>query len=349
MSVQEMRAGRPRCARARTSRWARAAIWLSGMAAAAAMAGAYAPGASAAGAAAQEAVKLLHRGTPHDALYDVAFDGARGVAVGAFGAVLATADGGGTWERQLFPIGNLALLSVAISGGKCLAVGQTGIVFTADDCKTWKASVPVTQSRLLAVGVNKQGVAYAVGAFGTLLRSADWGKTWTPVVVDWTAHTEDGAEPHLYDVQVADDGSATVVGEFELILRSDAAGAQWKALHKGERSLFGLAVVDDKRAYAVGQSGAVLASADGGATWRSIATGTAAILTGVHATAQGQLMVSGINTVLASRDDGASWKRVTSKFIGNGWFQALAAAPAAGGKPRLLAVGSGGSILELEP
>lgn len=330
-------------------RVARAAVWLAGLATAAAVAGADAPAAIAAVATTPDAVKQLHRGTPHDVLYDVAFEGARGVAVGAFGTVLATTDGGATWARQLFPAGNLALLSVAVRGGKCLAVGQTGIVYTADDCKTWKASTPVTKSRLLAVGVNQQGVAYAVGAFGTLLRSADWGKTWVAVTIDWTGYTEDGAEPHLYDVHVADDGSATVVGEFELILRSDAAGAQWKSLHKGERSLFGLTVVDAKRAYAVGQSGAVLASGDGGATWRTLPTGTQAILTGVHATAQGQITVSGINTVLASKDDGASWKRVTSKFIGNGWQQALAAAPAAGGKPRLLAVGSGGSILELEP
>ncbi len=344
-----MRAGRPQPARGRAPRWARAAVWLSALTAAMAMAGAYAPGASAAGASTQESVRLLHRGTPHDALYDVAFDGARGVAVGALGTVLASNDGGTTWERQLFPIGHLALLSVAVSGGKCLAVGQTGIVFTADDCKTWKASAPVTKSRLLAVGVNKQGVAYAVGAFGTLLRSADWGRTWTALTVDWTGYTEDGAEPHLYDVHVADDGSATVVGEFELILRSDAAGAQWKALHKGERSLFGLTVVDAKRAYAVGQSGAVLTSEDGGATWRTLPTGTQAILTGVHASTPGRLTVSGINTVLTSKDDGASWQRVTSKFIGNGWLQALAPAAAAGGKPRLVAVGSGGSILELEP
>ena len=293
-------------------------------------------------------VKQLRRGTAHDALYDIAFDGQRGIAVGALGAVLTTSDGGASWESQPSPVHNLALLSVAIKGDKCIAVGQTGIVFTADDCKTWKASPSVTKSRLLAVGVNAQGLAYAVGGFGTILRSTDWGKTWVPQVVDWKGFTEGGAEPHLYDVHVAEDGTPTIVGEFELILRATNGGSQWKALHKGERSLFGLTVLGDGRAFAVGQSGGVLASSDGGATWRSLSSGSGAILTGVYATPTGQLLVSGSNTALLSKDDGVSWTRVSSKFIANGWLQALAAGAGAGGKPRLLGVGSGGSILEID-
>jgi photosystem II stability/assembly factor-like uncharacterized protein len=305
--------------------------------------------ASAAGGAADgSGVRQLRRGTQHDALYDIAFDGLRGVAVGAFGTVLATADGGATWAAQPFPLRKLALLSVAIKRGRCIAVGQSGIIFTADDCQTWKATAPVTPSRLLAVSVNGQGVAYAVGAFGTILRSGDWGKSWKALTVDWKGYTEDGAEPHLYDVQVGEDGTPTVVGEFELILRGNAAGDQWKALHKGERSLFGLAMLEDGSAYAVGQSGGVIASSDGGASWRSLSTGTQAILTGVHAAPNGVLIASGINTILVSKDKGASWTRLASKFVANGWHQALAAGRAADGKPRLLAVGSSGAILELD-
>jgi photosystem II stability/assembly factor-like uncharacterized protein len=330
-------------------RAAHSAAWLAGLCAAAALARADAPAATEAVAPSPGTVRQLHRGTPHDALFDVAFDGPNGLAVGAIGTVLATNDGGASWTRQPLPVGNLALLSVAVVGSRCLAVGQTGLVFTAEDCKRWQASAPVTKARLLAVGVNARGVAYAVGAFGTILRSSDWGRTWSTRVVDWAGHTPDGAEPHLYDVHVAADGSALVVGEFELVLKSDAAGAQWKALHKGERSLFGLAVVDEKRAYAVGQSGAVLASTDGGSSWRTLATRTQAILTGVQAAAGGLLAVSGINTLLTSKDDGASWQPVSSRSRGGGWIQALAVASGAGGEPRLIAVGAGGSILAIEP
>ena len=93
------------------------------------------------------AVRQLRRGTPHDALFDIAFDGARGIAVGAFGSLLSSADGGATWARQSLPAHNLALLSVAIVGMHCVVVGQSGLTFVADDCKTWKAVAPITPPR----------------------------------------------------------------------------------------------------------------------------------------------------------------------------------------------------------
>lgn len=301
---------------------------------------------AAAPAAEQAGVRVIRRGTPHDALYDVAFEGRRGVAVGAFGSVLATADGGATWERQAFPMSHLALLSVTMREGKCIAVGQTGLIYAAEDCKAWKATPSTVKNRLLSVSMNKQGLAYAVGAFGTVLRSADWGKTWAPQAIDWTGFTEDGVEPHLYDVHVGDDGVVTTVGEFELVLRS-SDGKAWKALHKGERSLFALAVLDGGRLYASGQSGAVLTSRDDGATWESRTTGTQAILTGVHATPAGQVLASGINAMVVSRDGGASWQAVNSKLVRNAWYQALASSGEGDGPRRLMAVGAGGSILEL--
>jgi photosystem II stability/assembly factor-like uncharacterized protein len=299
---------------------------------------------------ARAAVNLLQRGTAHDALFGIAFDGLRGVAVGAFGTVLATLDGGTQWQRQQLPGHNkVALLSVAIRNGRCIAVGQSGTIVRADDCASWQAVAPTTTARLLAVAVNEQGVAYAVGGFGTILRSTDWGKTWALQSVDWKSFTVDGAEPHLYGVHVAKDGTPTLVGEFELILRAASNGSGWRALRKGERSLFALAVMDDGRAYAVGQSGAVLSSRDGGATWKPASSGTEAILTGVVASPKGLVLVSGINTVLLSADNGATWRRPASKLIGNRRHQAVATSTTANGRERLLVVGAGGAILEINP
>lgn len=335
----------------------RPAVWLAGIAITALLA-AGAPLAHAAGgqaaavastaAATADPVKLLRSGTRHDGLYDIAFEGEKGIAVGALGSVLVTADGGKTWAPQAFPMSNLALLSVTMRGGKCIAVGQVGMVYTADDCKTWKLSPSATKSRLLAVGVNSQGLAYAVGAFGTILKSPDWGKTWEAVKVDWTDISPEGAEPHLYDVHVGEDGAVTTVGEFELVLRSSDGGKQWKTLHKGERSLFGLAVLDGGKIYAVGQSGALVASSDNGATWQSIKTGSGAILTGLYATPKGEIVASGINALVVSKDGGTTWNAVSSKLIRNAWHQALAVSEGGNGKRRLMAVGAGGSILELD-
>ena len=45
-------------------------------------------------------------------------------------------------------------------------------------------------------------------------------------------------------MHVADDGTTTMVGEFELVLRADAGATSWRVLNKGEHSLFGLTVGD---------------------------------------------------------------------------------------------------------
>ena len=165
--------------------------------------------------------------------------------------------------------------------------------------------------------------------------------------MDWSRITGQSAEPHLYGVHVGDDSTLTVVGEFELILRSTDGGGQWKVLHKGERSLFGLQVLDNGQAYAVGQSGAVLASSDRGATWRSLDTGVTAILTGVLATPTGEVVASGINTIVYSEDGGASWSSLQSRLVNNAWHEALAASEDSSGKRRVMSVGAGGSILQL--
>jgi photosystem II stability/assembly factor-like uncharacterized protein len=291
--------------------------------------------------------KLILHGTAHDALYDIAFEGRNGIAVGAFGAVLTTEDGGLTWIRQTSAPTELALLGVAIRQGRCVIVGQTGLSLSAPDCKQWRSTPPVTQARLISVSVNSRGDAYAVGAFGTILRSTDWGQTWAPVSMDWNGITEQAAEPHLYGVHLADDGTLTIVGEFELILRSNDGGEHWKVLHKGERSLFGLQVLDSGQAYAVGQNGAVLMSSDGGSSWRSLETGVTAILTGVLATPGGGVVATGINTIIRSQDGGVTWNSMQSKLVQNSWHQTVAVGVDASGNRRIISAGGGGTLLQL--
>ena len=47
----------------------------------------------------------------------------------------------------------------------------------------------------------------------------------------WPALVGDFAEPHLYDVAVAEDGAITLVGELEMVMRSPVGGATWARVH----------------------------------------------------------------------------------------------------------------------
>jgi photosystem II stability/assembly factor-like uncharacterized protein len=292
-------------------------------------------------------VTAVVQGTAHDALYDIAFEGRRGIAVGSFGAILTTGDGGVTWTRQSPAPSALALFGAAMRSGRCVVVGQTGVAFWSEDCQHWKASASAARARLNAVSLNRNGRAWAVGAFGTVLSSSDWGATWTQAPIDWARLLGQSAEPHLYAVHVGDDGTVTLVGEFELVLRSSDHGAGWKVVHKGERSLFGLQVLGNGNAYAVGQNGAVLASSDKGISWRSLDTGVSAILTGIVATPDGLVVASGINTILTSRDAGASWQPVQSKLVKDAWHEAVALSEDSSGSRRVMSVGAAGTVLEI--
>lgn len=287
----------------------------------------------------------VHAGHPHDALYGVSFEGGQGVAVGDFGLVVSSADGGRSWQRRPAPFTDLALFDVVRRKGRCIAVGQSGAIFSSSDCVTWRAAQSGTKARLLGVDVNAQGIAYAVGGFGTLLRSADWGATWQAVQPEWTDITEDGAEPHLYAVRVDDKGVATVTGEFELILRG--AGSGWKRLHRGKRSLFGLELLDTGEGYAVGQEGAFLRSTDFGQTWQSVEMPSKGILTGVAAQPGGRIVVSGVYSIFYSEDQGRSWQRDASKDVGRRWYQSIATASDGADTVRTVAVGAGGEIRTL--
>ena len=291
---------------------------------------------------------LLFKGTAHDMLYAVAFEGSQGIAVGNYGLIVDSADGGRTWTAQANPPTDLALLTVARNAGHCIAAGQEGQVLISSDCKQWTVVHLSADIRILDVTLQANGTAYAVGGFGTLLKSTDWGKSWTPLAMDWSQTNEDGAQPHLYRVHVDDKGEVTVAGEFELVLTSSDGGAHWAVRHKGTRSLFGLAFAPDGSIYAVGQEGLILKSADHGTTWSALNSGTKTVLTSIIALPDGHLVASGIHTILYSSDGGVSWQPDDTNRVKLGWDQEVAFGSDASGHPNVVVVGSEASIASLQ-
>lgn len=291
---------------------------------------------------------VLFRSGQHDMLYAISQEGQDGIAVGDFGLIVQTRDGGKTWSRQTGVPTDLGLLAVARKGSRCIAAGQRGLILTAADCKSWVESAAVTDARILAVGLNANGVAFAVGGFGTLLKSTDWGRTWEALKVDWGALTGDAAEPHLYDLHVTEAGEVTIVGEFEMVIRSSDGGQRWSLLRRGARSLFAIKVLEDGGIYAVGQEGLILKSDDHGQRWAELPSGTKGLLTGIWADSSGNALASGVYSILRSHDGGRSWQPDDSKVSRLGWHQAIAASGDERARPDFLVVGSGGAVLSVK-
>jgi len=274
---------------------------------------------------AEASIEIVRTGIPHDALYAIEMSGEWGLAVGNFGLMLETKDGGGSWTI-LEPKTTLALLGVSLGGKRQLVVGQQGLAMTREADGEWTVVDTGFTQRLLNVDMNDSGVAVAVGEFGFIGLSRDYGATWQAVTIDWSTYNEEGYEPHLYGSVVEDDGTIMVTGEFGLILRSSDGGQTFAAVNTGEESVFDVFISRDgsNTGYAVGQEGLVLKTSDNGDTWQRIEVDTNSNLLGVWS-GNGEVVITGIRQMLRSSDDGASFSGTEDINVIRTWFQGIGA------------------------
>ncbi|MEX2479939.1 MAG: photosystem II stability/assembly factor-like protein [Gammaproteobacteria bacterium] len=274
---------------------------------------------------AEAAIEIIHQGIPHDALYALDMSGERGLAVGNFGLMLETTDGGRSW-KLLEPVTTLALLGAATAGQRQLVVGQQGFAMVREQGGEWTTIDTGLTERLLNVDMNESGLAIAVGEFGFIGRSRDFGATWESIAVDWAEHNEEGYEPHLYGSLVLEDGTIMITGEFGLILRSNDGGDTFTAVNRGEASVFDVFLARDGSnvGYAVGQEGLVLRTGDRGDSWQQLDVDTDANLLGVW-TGNGEVVITGIRAMLRSSDDGATFTGTEDINVIRTWFQGVAA------------------------
>lgn len=287
-------------------------------------------------------VEIVVQGTVHESLFGIAFDGDKGVAVGAAGEVQTTDDGGKTWKSSKLPT-EIAMLAVHLDSARAIAVGQVGQAFLKSTGGEWEKVDTGTEKRLFDVSSNVAGLAVAVGEFGGLFLSEDGGRAWHPLTLDWMqVGTDGGAEPHLYGVDVSAEGAITVVGEFGLVLRSEDRGRSWQVVSKASASLFAIEVRENGVGFAVGQDGYALKTTDGGKTWLCIDLGSKAILNGVHSSDDGKVTVTAMREMLVSNDDGTSWSSIDNPEVTTVWYVGVDASATG-----VMAVGQAGRIVRL--
>lgn len=315
--------------------------------------------------AAEAGSRAMTQMTPHDRLYAVAFGKDVGVAVGHAGLVLETTDGGKTWSKAAEqPPTQLAMHGIAIVGDRSIAVGQKGLVLVRDGRGAWRQVDSGTDMRLLRVGLNKNGIAVAVGAFGTLLKSTDGGETWASIAPNWAElyKSGDGSdefaavrdEPTNYVVKVFDDDSILIGGEYGQINHSTDGGATWSPVFQAQSdesgtippTIFGMNVRDDGVGYASGQDGLILKTVDAGKSWTRLTSGSKASLFDIDSTADGRVIAIGMRAGLVSSDGGSNWQPLHALDLSLNWYSGLSRGSSTPGDA-LFAVGHSGRVLSL--
>lgn len=293
---------------------------------------------------ADASVQVVHRGTVHQGLFAINFDGQNGVAVGEGGEARATQDGGMTWSALALPT-DRALFGVAVGSDRSIAVGQAGTILLKDDAGEWRKVDSGTVRRLLGVDSNPDGLAVAVGEFGTLQLSSDGGKSWSGVAPNWSQFdTENGAEPHLYAVDVSNGPKPviTATGEFGLVLRSGDKGHSWTVQNKAQSSILAIQIREDGTGFAVGQDGYALKTTDHGVKWSMLDLHSKAIFNGIYSSADGKAVITAMRELFVSSDDGTSWQRMKDPEVTTAWYVGVDSSG-----PTVIAVGQGGNILKV--
>lgn len=180
----------------------------------------------------------------------------QGWAVGHGGVVLATKDGGESWEMQLD--GQRAaqlLLQSAQVAGDARAVQEA--------------------ERLVADGADKPFLdlqvldaqrAVVVGAYGMAFRTDDAGQRWQPL----TRQLDNPGGLHLYSLQLQGD-RWLIAGEQGLVLLSTDGGASFRRLSTPyQGSFFSAAWQADGALLLAGLRGQLWQSPDLGATWAEV-------------------------------------------------------------------------------
>ena len=156
-------------------------------------------------------------------------NGGQAAAVGAFGTVIKSDDGGQTWA-SIAPDWNSYnkdgeqphLYDVNVDEkGVVTLVGEFGLILrSADGGKSWQ-TLHKGDASLFALELPAEGTAYAAGQNGALLRSTDHGATWSDV--------DTGTKAILLGIHSSTDGKVVVTGLHDMLLSGDD-GKSWQHL-----------------------------------------------------------------------------------------------------------------------
>ncbi|HWI73544.1 MAG TPA: YCF48-related protein, partial [Baekduia sp.] len=203
----------------------------------------------------------------------MAFSGATGYAVGDFGTLLQTGDGGATWSG--LPAGtfsNLTELQVLdgntlFAGGGCVARRSIdgGKTFTRIAFTNVESDCPA-DSTLAALSFVNQNLGYIFESSGQVFQTNDGGTRFgAKIAVPGTRTVGGGAVPT--DAYFTGEQSGFVSTSDGKIYQTTDGANSWKPVSDTGRAVRAITFTSAQNGYAVGDQSLFLKTIDGGATW----------------------------------------------------------------------------------
>jgi photosystem II stability/assembly factor-like uncharacterized protein len=246
----------------------------------------------------------------------LAFGGSAGYAVGDFGTLLQTADGGASWSG--LPAGTFSNLtelqvldgSTLVAGGGCVARRSTdgGKTFTRIAFTPVESDCP-PDSNLAALSFLDANYGYIVETGGQVFLTTDGGTRFAPkIAVPGSRAVGGNATPT--DAQFPSQTTGFVSSSDGNIFQTTDSGNSWKPVSQTNRAVRAITLFGQTM-YAVGDSSLLLKSTDGGATWNAKDVGAPGLqdLTGIQCSGIERCVVTtkAGKVIGITKDGGATW------------------------------------------
>jgi len=243
-------------------------------------------------------------------LLDVDRAGPRLVAVGHWGHVVLSDDGGKRWRQAQSVPTRVTLTALHfVDEREGWIVGHDAVILhTTDGGDTWEIQHldAGLETPLFSLWFENARHGLAVGAYGLAFRTRDGGESWERFHLD-------EEELHLNQIFAAADGTLLIAAERGTVYRSRDRGASWEVLSTtSPGSFWGGLGLRAGPLLVFGNRGHLYRSEDGGDSWTGVESGTGQSLTAAVELEDGRIIVTGLGgSVLESRDGGKSFSAAT--------------------------------------
>ncbi|WP_304131202.1 YCF48-related protein [Ignavibacterium album] len=240
-----------------------------------------------------------------------------GMAAGGGGVILKTTNGGINWsEKNVDFSSNITIYDVHIfDNNNAYAVSLSGHHYrTSDGGETWSYYGGLNANTLLRLIFVNDSVGYAVGYWGTVIKTTSSGITWN------FANSGISNSIILFDADFLDASKGFVCGSNGTILKTTDGGSSWSNLNSGTTAwIRGIDFWDDNLGLAVGDNYLILKTTNGGVSWDSISGIQWAY--SYHSvkfvTPQYAVVTGDLGKILISSDGGNSWSEQISSTNNN--------------------------------
>jgi len=270
------------------------------------------------------------------------------VSVGQHGHILFSVDGDNWQQANVPVQSTLTSVFFVDRNNGWVVGHDATILATKDGGTTWEIQqfLPELERPLFDVVFKNDKQGIAIGAYGQFYRTEDGGETWVSEFHNEFLHPEDveyleelkqeDEEAYLDEItsilphfnRVFRDGRTLyLVGEMGLIAKSNDFGKEWQKLDEiYQGSFFDITRTTQGNLLIAGLRGNTFRSLKNGTPWKKSDTGTTALINSIVLADEDRIFLVGNNgTLLESNDDGVTFVqnvRTDGKaYTGGVWFK----------------------------